>query len=100
MGTRHVELRVGSPPLIFDHAAQYFTVTDPRFQKLVDQWVAEGAVKMWNGSLGTLEAGGHYKVLPPAVRYVGSHGMRLLADNLVSKVRLDVFASSNTARWL
>lgn len=45
------------PPQIFDHAAQYFTVTDPRFEQLVNGWLAEGAVKEWKGTVGRLTKG-------------------------------------------
>ncbi|GJN35369.1 hypothetical protein PR202_gb24137 [Eleusine coracana subsp. coracana] len=33
---------VGGEQLVFDHAAQFFTATDERFQKLVDAWVDRG----------------------------------------------------------
>lgn len=87
MGTRHVA-QVNGDQLVFDHAAQYFTATDPRFQKLVDQWRAEGAVKEWNGVVGTLEKGGKFTELPPCTKYIATDGMRLFADHLLSKRQL------------
>ncbi len=29
-------------PLVFDHAAQYFTATDPAFLEMVREWEADG----------------------------------------------------------
>lgn len=90
MGTRHVA-QVDGDQLVFDHAAQYFTATDPRFQKLVDQWRAEGVVKEWNGVVGTLEKGGKFTELPPCTKYIATDGMRLFADHLLSKVSQCLF---------
>lgn len=87
MGTRHIA-QINDAPLVFDHAAQYFTVTDPRFQKYVNQWIAEGVVKEWNGVVGTLETGGKFSELQPCTKYIATDGMRLLADHLLSKRKL------------
>ncbi|KDO48758.1 hypothetical protein CISIN_1g043447mg, partial [Citrus sinensis] len=35
---------IGSQPLIFDHAAQFFMPNDSRFRKLVDCWLERGLV--------------------------------------------------------
>ena len=85
MATRRIEIR-DDLSLAFDHAAQYFTVSDPEFGKLVIQWINRGAVKEWKGSVGTLQAGGRFTELPYVPRYVGTHGMRALADHMVSQV--------------
>lgn len=87
MGTRHIA-QVNGLPLVFDHAAQYFTVTDPTFQNLVNQWNSEGAVKEWNGIVGTLEKEGKFSELLPCSKYIATNGMRLLADHIVSKRQL------------
>ncbi|KAJ4969366.1 hypothetical protein NE237_016067 [Protea cynaroides] len=51
MGTRVIE----SQPLIFDHAAQFFTVGDSRFAELVNWWLEKGLVRQWHGLIGELE---------------------------------------------
>ncbi|CAM6124604.1 unnamed protein product [Calypogeia fissa] len=84
MATRYVDEHNGER-LVFDHAAQFFTATDPRFQNLVDRWMSEGFVKSWNGNVGTLRAGGQYSELPLATRYIGTNGMRSLADAMLSQ---------------
>ncbi|XP_078429812.1 FAD/NAD(P)-binding oxidoreductase family protein isoform X2 [Wolffia australiana] len=85
MGTRVVD----PDPLVFDHAAQFFTVTDPRFQVFVDKWIEEGLVREWKGLLGNLEVGGEFIPLPPSpARYVGTKGMRPLADSILRDSRM------------
>ncbi|KAG0477384.1 hypothetical protein HPP92_014225 [Vanilla planifolia] len=81
MGTR--EVFESQQQLVFDHAAQFFTATDERFQKLVDKWLADGLVCEWKGLIGELEAGGHFTPLPSScIKYIGAKGMRPLADSL------------------
>lgn len=84
MGTRKID----PYPLVFDHAAQFFTVSDPRFKKLVDGWVSKGVVKEWEGPLGKLCPGGQFTPLPPCSRYIGTNGMQPLADSLLSQSNL------------
>lgn len=85
MGTRIIDPQ----PLIFDHAAQFFTVSDPRFAALVRGWSEKGLVRQWLGNVGELEAGGHFVPLPSSSppRYVAANGMRLLADSILSQVK-------------
>ncbi|KAJ7973501.1 FAD/NAD(P)-binding oxidoreductase family protein [Quillaja saponaria] len=85
MGTRVVNPQ----PLIFDHAAQFFTVNDSRFGELVDAWLDKGLVREWHGTLGELEVGGQFVPFPSAPpRYVGVNGMRPLADSLLSQASM------------
>jgi predicted NAD/FAD-dependent oxidoreductase len=73
--------------LVFDHAAQFFTASDDRFRKLVDEWVDRGLVREWTGSVGELQAGGHFTPTPSSTpRYIGVNGMRPLADALLPEV--------------
>ncbi|EEF31084.1 conserved hypothetical protein [Ricinus communis] len=55
MGTRVIDPQ----PLVFDHAAQFFTVSDPQFAQLVDGWLEKGLIRQWQGTIGELEKGGH-----------------------------------------
>ncbi|KAH7299218.1 hypothetical protein KP509_24G000600 [Ceratopteris richardii] len=87
MGTRDVA-QVNGHELAFDHAAQYFTATDPSFKKLVKKWIIEGAVKEWNGVVGTLDKGGMFTELKSPTKYIATHGMRLLADHLAAERKL------------
>lgn len=83
MGTRKIDPQ----PLIFDHAAQFFTVSDPRFAELVDNWLENGLIRQWQGTIGELEVGGQFVPLPSLPpKYIGINGMRPLADALLSQV--------------
>ena len=83
MGTRVIDQN----SLVFDHAAQFFTVSDPRFHVIVDKWVEEGLVREWKGLVGNLEVGGDFRALPSSpARYIGINGMRPLADSILSQV--------------
>ena len=90
-------------PLMLPHAhahhpVQYFTASDPAFQDMAQQWESDGAVRRWEGPVvGTLRDG----VFAPddasssgAVRYVGSGGMRRLAQYLASQASHDGAAAA------
>ncbi|MEM8778350.1 MAG: FAD-dependent oxidoreductase [Cyanobacteria bacterium P01_G01_bin.49] len=36
---------------VFDYGAQFFTISDPKFQVWVDQWLQQGVVKEWSKKL-------------------------------------------------
>ncbi|XP_077239160.1 FAD/NAD(P)-binding oxidoreductase family protein isoform X2 [Tasmannia lanceolata] len=85
MGTRFVD----SERLIFDHAAQFFTVSDSHVLELVDGWVEKGLVREWRGLIGELEAGGYFVPIPSSSkRYIGVNGMRPVADSILSQTSM------------
>lgn len=85
MGTRFVEPQ----RYVFDHAAQFFTVSDLRYAELVNGWIEKGLVQQWKGIVGEIEAGGQFSPLPDSpTRYIGVNGMRPLADSILSEVIL------------
>ncbi len=55
----------------FDHGAQYFTARTPRFQALVDRWLAADVVVEWGRGFSTLE-GARPDGRP---RFIGARGM-------------------------
>lgn len=86
MATRFVER---GEQLVFDHAAQFFTASDERFQRLVDEWLDRGLVREWSGLVGELEAGGRFRPITSLTpRYIGVNGMRPLADAMLPEVYL------------
>jgi predicted NAD/FAD-dependent oxidoreductase len=86
MATRFVD---GGKQLVFDHAAQFFTASDERFQRLVNEWLDRGLVREWSGLIGELEAGGCFSPIPSLTpRYIGVNGMRPLADAMLPEVYL------------
>ncbi|CAI5461237.1 unnamed protein product [Closterium sp. Yama58-4] len=95
MATREVE--VAGKLRLFDHAAQFFTVTDDRFQSYVDRWLKEGALRVWEeGRIGTLQAGGAFSPLlgggdsssssggGEARRLVSPNGMRAFCEHVIA----------------
>ncbi|KHG04378.1 Putative bifunctional amine oxidase [Gossypium arboreum] len=85
MGTRVIDPQ----QFIFDHAAQFFTVSDSRLSKLVDYWLEKGLVREWQGLVGQLELGGRFVPIPPSPpRFIGVNGMRPLADSLLSETSM------------
>lgn len=72
----------------FDHGAQYFTVRDPRFERVVRAWRESGAVSLWLGPFARV-AGGRVEDLPPeSDRFVGMPGMSAIGKAL--RTGLDV----------
>ena len=67
----------------FDHGAQFFTVRDDRFEKLVEGWLAAGAAAEWSRGFANAEGPRDPDGHP---RYRGSEGMtsipKLLAEGL------------------
>ncbi|XP_061340475.1 uncharacterized protein LOC133286957 [Gastrolobium bilobum] len=87
MGTRVID--PPPHPLIFDHAAQFFTVSDSRFAELVNAWIDKGLVREWQGTIGELQNGGHFvPFVPSPPRYIATNGMRFLADSLLSETSM------------
>ena len=48
---------------VFDHACQFFTASDPRFQELAESWLYEGAAALFEGDVGTLQADGQFDTM-------------------------------------
>ncbi len=82
VGGRLATRRIGDA--VFDHGAQFFTVRDPHFQTIVDEWLRGGVVRVWCRGFGTEQDG-----FP---RYVGAGGMASIAKHLATG--LDVRTSS------
>ncbi len=84
MSTRQTEL--GG----FDHGAQYFSASSPRFKKEVAQWRKAGWVLPWEGRLVTLDKG----VVKPAgrsnthQRLVAVPGMAALGEHLAQGIEV------------
>ncbi|WAR03449.1 RNLS-like protein, partial [Mya arenaria] len=70
----------------FDHSAQYFTVSDSRFAKVVSYLDRKGAIKIWHGKLGTLKRGKFTEDKNLTQAFIGKTGMedipKCLAETL------------------
>jgi hypothetical protein len=65
-----------------DTGAQYFTVRDPRFQRHVETWQADGLVSPWRGWVVELERGDLVARDPDQDLYVALPNMAALARDL------------------
>jgi predicted NAD/FAD-dependent oxidoreductase len=82
MATRRISTSDGLTA-VFDHGAQFFTVRDQQFQKLVDEWITDGIVREW--CRGFVAEDGH-------PRYVVNNGMTALTKHIAQN--LDVRTST------
>jgi len=78
VGGRMATRRISTPDgrtAILDHGAQFFTVRDPRFAAMVDEWIGAGIVREWCRGFGGDD--GH-------PRYVVNNGMTALTKHLAA----------------
>jgi renalase len=83
--SRHIGERCASKPEpeTFDHGAQYFTVTDPNFARVVKALERGGGVAPWNGRIVEFREG-QYIPKCDTRRYVGVPAMRSMIESLAS----------------
>lgn len=95
--------------LVFDHAAQYFTVSDPRLAAMVAEWEDAGIVDRWTGPLTRLSctADGTFTPLSKvedelnsSVRYIGVGGMRRMAAALAAAAEDTGLVEVRTGMWI
>ena len=72
--------------LAFDHGAQYFTVRDPEFGRIVERWQALGVVRRWRGEVAVLGDGGGGAAGTEVERWVGVPGMSALGRQLAGEL--------------
>jgi predicted NAD/FAD-dependent oxidoreductase len=70
----------------FDHGAQFFTVRNERFQKLVDGWLAAGAAAEWSRGFPNASGEGGNDGHP---RYRGSNGMTSIPKHLAQNLDVE-----------
>ncbi len=76
---------LGWKETLVDDGAQYFTARDPRFQRHVAAWTAQGLVTPWNADLAAVDRPGELRPLKTdLVRHVAVPEMRQLAHHLAS----------------
>eukprot|EP00193_Tetraselmis_chui_P000874 CAMPEP_0177761326 /NCGR_PEP_ID=MMETSP0491_2-20121128/5745_1 /TAXON_ID=63592 /ORGANISM="Tetraselmis chuii, Strain PLY429" /LENGTH=141 /DNA_ID=CAMNT_0019277293 /DNA_START=110 /DNA_END=532 /DNA_ORIENTATION=+ len=77
--------------LRFDHGCQFFTAASPRFQGIVEKWVADGAVREWKGNVGVVPgpargaAGDFFGSSTGLPLFVGVGGMHRVAHRLAER---------------
>ncbi len=90
--------------LAFDHGAQYFTVRDPAFERVVADWCRRGVAARWDAPIITLANGVRGGARGESTRYVGIPGMSAVARDLATDLevaceqRIERIESSS-GRW-
>lgn len=71
-----------------DHGAQYFTATDPAFQRQVARWQAVGAAALWEAQMTSFDADGWQTIKPSEGRFVGTPSMTAPAKQLAKDLTI------------
>lgn len=80
----------------FDHGAQFFTVRDPDFSPVAEDWAAAGMIAPWTGRFGRLVGANRYVAeTPPRTRWVGVPRMSAITRRL--SAGLDLKAQTRIA---
>jgi hypothetical protein len=93
-GGRAATLVSGAGP--FDHGAQYFTASDPRFVEVLRRWQSAGIAQRWTGRILAFDNGSLRDKTDSADRFVGVPGMRRLGVRMAQGI--DVRYSTPVAR--
>ena len=83
MSTRRIDL--DGTCAYFDHGAQYFTVSDARFAKYVERWLALGIIKPFDETL--IRENGEPE-WSEEIRYIGATGMNAATKYLADSLRV------------
>ncbi|XP_075430666.1 renalase-like [Ascaphus truei] len=84
---------------IFDHAVQFFTVSDPRFAKIVSFLHTKKAVKVWSGKIVKLKKGTEPNEVQDLQAFIGTRGMQSIPECLSSLVQLEGNVWINNVHW-
>jgi predicted NAD/FAD-dependent oxidoreductase len=71
-----------------DHGAQYFTATDPAFQRQVERWQSVGAAALWEAQITSFESDGWQTIKPSVGRFVGTPSMTAPAKQLAKDLTI------------
>ncbi len=78
-----------------DHGAQYFTAHDPAFQMQVENWLACGAVALWDAKMTSFEKNGWQTIKPSVGRFVGTPSMTAPAKQLAKGLTIHFATTIN-----
>lgn len=80
----------------FDHGAQFFTVRDPEFRALVEDWVAQGVAKEWFEGFPSPT---NRKPNDHHPRYCGTSGMTGIAKHLAQGLKVHLGDEIERFSW-
>jgi predicted NAD/FAD-dependent oxidoreductase len=84
MAIRHEDL--GNGPRAVDIGASYFTVRDPRFVAVAEDWRSRGLARVWTDTFQLLGPGGPLGTTSGVPRWSATHGLRSLVEDLAGDV--------------
>ncbi|XP_071983152.1 renalase-like [Engystomops pustulosus] len=84
---------------IFDHAVQFFSVSDPRFAKIVSFLHSKGAVKVWSGKIVRLKLGQKPSEVKNLQAFIGTRGMQSVPECLSGLVHLEGNKWVSNVHW-
>ncbi|XP_069824842.1 renalase-like [Dendropsophus ebraccatus] len=84
---------------IFDHAVQFFTVSDPRFAKIVSFLHSKGAVKVWPGKIVRLKLGEKPTEVQNVQAFIGTRGMQSVPECLSTLVNVEGNKWVSSVHW-
>ncbi|MBV9454841.1 MAG: FAD-dependent oxidoreductase [Rubrobacter sp.] len=74
---------------VFDHGAQFFTVRDERFERMVATWISAGVAEIWTHGFADQNGKQHDDGHP---RYRGAHGMTTIVEHLACDLNVQTRA--------
>ncbi|KAH3886502.1 renalase-like [Dreissena polymorpha] len=92
-------VNIGGKLHVFDHSAQYFTVSDSRFAKIVSYLHRKGAVKQWKGKIGKLSKGSFEEDKNLSQAFVGRTGMHDIPRSLAENINVRVNTWVGNVSW-
>lgn len=95
--SRHIS--IDGTPQIFDHAVQFFTVSDQRFCKIVSFLHSKKAVQVWPGPIVTLKPGHKPEEVKGLQAFIGTRGLQTVPECLASLVQLRGNQWVNNVHW-
>lgn len=81
-----------------DTGASYFTVSDERFQAVVDGWAARGLVRPWTDSFDVFEDGARAEPKQGSMRWGASGGLRGLVEDLADGLAVERHTVTSVSR--
>ncbi|XP_040214899.1 uncharacterized protein LOC120945099 [Rana temporaria] len=84
---------------IFDHAVQFFTVSDQRFAKIVSFLHNKKAVKLWPSKIVRLKMGKRPEEVKNMQVFIGTRGMQAVPECLSSLVHVEGHKWVSSVHW-
>ncbi|KAE8612264.1 hypothetical protein XENTR_v10012784 [Xenopus tropicalis] len=92
-------ISIAGKEYVFDHTVQFFTVSDPRFAKIVSFLHSKKAVKVWTGKIVQLKKGAEPVEVKNIQPFIGTSGMQTVPRCLSSLVHVKGNTWVSNVHW-